>query len=105
LSLSWRRSRIEARLGERLTELDQPPKRPLVQVSTDGWHYLVSLTAIGIGAVGVFLSLQGVNATIANGHWYDYGTARDLWIALLLASAGTCGAGLARLIQLIGRKH
>jgi len=98
-------AKIEARLDERLAKVDQPPKRPLVQVSTDGRHYLVSVAAIGIGAAGVLLSLKGVNATLADGRWYATGTVRDLWIALLVVFAGACGAGLTRLIQLIRRKH
>lgn len=98
-------AKIEARVRERHPELDQPQKRHLMQVSADGWRYLVSVSAVGSGAAGAILSLEGVNATIADGRWYATGTARDLWIVLLLASAGTCGAGLARFIQLIRRKN
>ncbi len=92
-------AKIEARLGERLAEVSQPQKRPVVRLSTDGWHYLVSGTAIGIGAAGVPLGLWGH-------HTADYlryfGTARDLWAGVVIASALSFGAGFARLIR---RKH
>src|SRR5579859_3936990 len=65
-------AKIEARLGERLADLDQPRKRPLVRVSRDGWHYMASVAAVGIGAAGVGLGLSGYNAVYHNGAWYRF---------------------------------
>jgi hypothetical protein len=92
-------AKIEARLDERLAELRLPPKRRLARLGTDGWHYLVSGTAIGMGVAGVPLGLWGHHTAE---YLRYFSTDRDLWAGVVIVSALSCCAGLARLIR---RKH
>jgi hypothetical protein len=90
--------KVEARLGARvearLAELTPPRKRRLASLSSDQRRKLLARVAVGVGGVGVPLSLMAYNAT-----WYMSGQSRDFWAALLVTSAGTCGAGLSRMLR------
>jgi hypothetical protein len=86
-------ARIDARMNARLAELVPLRDRPLVRLTAYGRHNLPSKIAVVVGAIGVPLGLTAYNATFYAGH------ARDLWAAVLIASAGTCGAGLARMFR------
>ncbi len=85
-------ARIDARMNARLAELVPPRGRPLARLTAYGRHNLRSKIAIAVGAIGVPLGLTAYNATL---FWQAH--ARDLWAAVLVASAGSCGAGVARM--------
>jgi hypothetical protein len=87
-------ARLDERLNARLADLSLPRRRPLARLSHKGRHNLLAGVAIGVGAVGVWLGLTEFYANIYHADSY-------IWAALLIASAVSCGAGLARLF---GRK-
>lgn len=87
-------ARLDARMQARLAELNRPRKRLLARVRGDQRHSLRTGTMIGSGALGVPLFLHLYSAT-----GIGLGIARDTWAALLVASAGMGGAGLARVFR------
>ncbi len=89
-------ARLDARVNARLAELSRARKRPLAKLSTDQRRTLLTGMAIGVGGVGVPLSLMAYNAAV---YISDPGPAGGIWAAVLVASAGACGAGLARLFR------
>jgi hypothetical protein len=91
--------KIEARLDEhvnaRLAELVPSRRRLLARLGADRRHNLLARAGIGVGGIGLWVSLVW---------WYDAtryvsGGLREFWAAILVASAGSCGAGLARLFR------
>ncbi len=87
-------ARLEERVNERLVELTPARKRGLAGLSRDHRRGLQTGTMISIGGLGVPIFLHLYTAT-----YYVFGAARDFWAALLVASAGVCGAGFARLLR------
>jgi len=87
-------ARLDERVNARLAELT-PPRRPmLARLGRDRRRGIVTGAMIGWGGLGVPLFLH-----LYSGARYWMGAARDLWAVLLVASAGLCGAGLARIIR------
>jgi len=87
-------ARLDERVNARLAELTPPRRRMLARLSRDRRRGLITGAMIGWGGLGVPLFLH-----LYSGAGYWMGTARDLWAVLLVASAGLCGAGLARIIR------
>jgi hypothetical protein len=88
-------ARLDDRVNARLAELKPPPsKGPLARLSAAGRRNLQSGIAIGAGGIGTPLSLMMYNTI-----YHDTGHGSAFWGALLIASAGSCGAGLARAIR------
>ena len=85
-------TRLDERVNARLAELSVPRRIPLLMLSADRLRNLLPRVAVGIGGLGVPLSLMLYNAAP-----YFMGHVRDLWAVSLIASAATCGAGLARI--------
>jgi hypothetical protein len=85
-------ARLEERVNARLADLSPPRTRLLARLSHIGRRNLLAGVAIGIGGVGVPLGLMGYN-----GIMYSDLHGLNLWAVFLVASAGSCGAGLARL--------
>ncbi len=84
-------ARLDARVEARLAELSRPRRRLLTRLNRDQRHGMLAGAMIGAGVLGVPLFLHLYTVT-----YYGMGTARDFWAALLVASAGMCGAGFAR---------
>jgi hypothetical protein len=85
-------ARLDERVNARLAELSPPRRRPLARLSHKGRHNLLTGVAIGVGGFGVLLGLMYYNRHI-------YNPDGGLWAAILIASAASCGAGLARLFR------
>jgi len=87
-------AKIEARLDERvnarLAELVPPRRRLLARLSRNERHNIAAAIAVGLGAIGTWLGL-----VVYFGNVYSHGGR--FWAAILVASAASCGAGLARL--------
>jgi hypothetical protein len=87
-------ARLDERVNARLAELTPSRRRGLADLSRDYRRGLQTGTMIGIGGVGIPLFLHMYNVT-----YYGVATGRDFWAILLVASAGICGAGFARLFR------
>jgi hypothetical protein len=87
-------ARLDERLSARLDELTPPRRRGLAGLSKDHRRGLQTGTMIGVGGIGslVFLHIYSVTS-------YSAATAKDFWAALVIVSAGICGAGFARLFR------
>ncbi len=57
-------ARLDARVNARLAELSRARTRPLAKLSTDQRRTLLTGMAIGVGGVGVPLSLMAYNAAV-----------------------------------------
>ena len=86
-------TRLDARIEARLAGLT-PGKRPLASLSSDQRRSLLTGMAIGGGVVGFLLGLLGYAAAAPwNGH------ARAVWAVVLIASIGSCLAGLVGMFR------
>ena len=56
-------TRLEARLDARLAEMEPPRKQPVAKLSADQRRSLLTGVAIGVGGLGVPLSIMAYNAT------------------------------------------
>ena len=86
-------ARLDARVEARLAEL-MPRKRPLASLSSDQRRSLLTGMAIGGGVVGFLLGLLGYAATAP---WH--GNVRAVWAVVLIASIGSCLAGLVGMFR------
>ena len=91
-------ARLEERVNARLAELSPTRRRLLARLSTNQRRNLLARVAIGVGGIGLWLSLMWWY----NAVWNTSAGLRDFWAAILLASTVSCGTGLARLF---GRKR
>jgi hypothetical protein len=87
-------ARLDARVDARLADLNRPRRGSLAGLSNDRRRSLLTGIMLGSGGLGVPIFLHLYSVT-----YYGLGTARDIWAALLVASAGMCGAGLARVFR------
>lgn len=85
-------ARLDERMNARLAELTPPRKRPLAKLNRDQRRSLRAGTAIGLGAVGVFVGYL-------NTYFAWDGAYHSVWPAVLVASGATCGAGLTRIFR------
>jgi hypothetical protein len=91
-------ARLDERVRERLAEL-APPRMRLLANLTVRRRNLISGTMIGTGGLGVPFFLHLYSATYPWRGGPSPGTPRDIWSALLIVSATTCGAGIARIFR------
>jgi hypothetical protein len=89
-------ARLDERVNARLAELTPRRRRWLPRLSTGERPMALAGIAIGAGGVGASLILIAVSVR----NWYT-GPSGSFWLfaALLIASAASCGAGLARAIR------
>jgi hypothetical protein len=87
-------ARLDERVNARLAELSPSRRRPLAKLSQKGRHNLLTGVAIGVGGAGAPLGLMAYSGT-----YHNTGHGSAFWAAFLIASAGSCGAGLARLFR------
>jgi hypothetical protein len=83
-------ARLDERVNARLAELVPPRQRLLAGLSRKGRHNLLAGIAIGLGAFGIWLGLLYYRIEV-------YRPEGGLWATILIVSAASCGAGLARL--------
>jgi hypothetical protein len=85
-------ARLDERVNARLAELRPPRGRLLARLSHKGRRNLLAGVGVGVGGVGVWLSLMEY-------YRYVYRPDGGLWATILIASAASCGAGLANLFR------
>jgi len=87
-------ARLDERVSARLADLTPDRKRMATRLSKDQRRGLQIGAMIGIGALGVPVFLHFYTVTS-----YVVALTRDIFAVLLVASAGMCGAGIARLFH------